>query len=91
MPISMRQIEAALNPLTLDVPASAANSTVDNVDILSGEFATDRFEASVNRPASVPVPALDTSILEGLDVEDLVGRDFRLRATHDGRELVDGS
>ena len=29
--------------------------------------------------------------VEGLDVQDLICRNFRLRATHDGCELVDGS
>ena len=70
MPISMRRIEEVLTPLTSELSARAANATVGNADIRSGEFATDRFESAVNRPAAHVAPNVNMPMLDDLDVEE---------------------
>ena len=70
MPISMRRIEEVLTPLTSELSARAANATVGNADIRSGEFATDRFESTVNRPAAHVAPNVNMPMLDDLDVEE---------------------
>ena len=70
MPISMRRIEEVLTPLTSELSARAANATAGNADIRSGEFATDRFESAVNRPAAHVAPNVNMPMLDDLDVEE---------------------
>ena len=66
----MRRIEEVLTPLTSELNARAANATAGNADIRSGEFATDRFESAVNRPAAHVAPNVNMPMLDDLDVEE---------------------